>query len=214
MYQDEANSLRDAATFLRGDGSLVDTVETAESTLFEVQTREYDVILLEVIQPESQGWAILKQLRLNDNSTPVLMLTTSTAVQDRVKALDGGADDCLAEPFALSELAARIRALLRRSAGSPQAIIDIGPVSINTISRRVTFRGNGVPLTAKEYSLLALLALHRNELVTRTMIYEHLFDQYDPSLSNLVDVYVSKIRRKIEHSLITTCRGKGYIIKH
>ena len=187
VVDDEPNSYQPSIAFLRDAGYTIDAVPDAE-----------------------QG---LSKLRRKNKLTPVLMLTTSQLVSDRIKGLDWGADDCLVKPFAIPELEARIRALVRRSAGSPQTLIDIGFLSMNTSSRRVTFKGNEVALTAKEYCLLELLAIHRNELVTREMIYEHMFDVYDPSLSNLVDVYVSKIRRKIGHPLITTVRGRGYIIK-
>ena len=213
VVDDEPNSYQPSIAFLRDAGYTIDAVPDAEQGLSKGLTSEYDVIILDVTLPESDGWSVLRELRRKNKLTPVLMLTTSQLVSDRIKGLDWGADDCLVKPFAIPELEARIRALVRRSAGSPQTLIDIGFLSMNTSSRRVTFKGNEVALTAKEYCLLELLAIHRNELVTREMIYEHMFDVYDPSLSNLVDVYVSKIRRKIGHPLITTVRGRGYIIK-
>jgi two-component system OmpR family response regulator len=154
----------------------------------------------------------LADLRRRSKSAPVLLLTSSDEPADRVKGLDAGADDCLVSPFALSELGARLRALVRRSAVSPQTVINIGDLSINKNSRTVTLNGNPVGLTAKEYALLELLAVNRNELVTRSMIYQHVFDEYDPSVANSVDVYISKIRQKIGRSFIKTCRGQGYII--
>jgi two-component system OmpR family response regulator len=213
VVEDVPNFLEPSIAFLRNAGYSIDAVMDAQQGLSKGLTLEYDAIILDVAFPESDGWSILRELRHKNKLTPVLMLTTSNLVTDRIKGLDWGADDCLVRPFAIPELEARIRALVRRSAGSPQALIDIGLLSMNITSRRVAFKGNEVPLTAKEYCLLELLVIHRNKLVTRDMIYEHMFDVYDLSLSNLVDVYVSKIRRKIGHPVITTVRGKGYIIK-
>ena len=176
-------------------------------------TWDYDAILLDVMLPQRDGWSVLAELRRKNKSTPVLMLTARDTVKDRVRGLDTGADDYLIKPFELSELVARVRALIRRSAGKSQPLIEIGNVTIDTTSRTVSVDGNPVALTAKEYCLLEFLAIHRGELVTRTKIYDHLFDEYDASLSNLVDVYVSNIRRKVGRDLITTRRGMGYIIE-
>ena len=163
--------------------------------------------------PQRDGWSVLAEMRRQKKLTPVMMLTARDAVKDRVRGLDTGADDYLVKPFELSELVARVRALIRRSAGKAEAIIAIGPIAIDTTSRTVTVDGKQVALTAKEYCLLEFLAVHRGELVTRTKIYDHLFDECDSSLSNLVDVYVSNIRRKVGRDLITTRRGMGYIIE-
>jgi two-component system OmpR family response regulator len=140
------------------------------------------------------------------------MLTARDTVHDRVKGLDSGADDYLVKPFQLAELLARLRALIRRAAGQSQPVIEIGDTHIDTVSRTVTRGGSLIPLTAMEYSLVELLALHRGKLVTRSMIYDKLYDEDDDTLSNLVDVHVSNIRRKLGHEFITTRRGQGYMI--
>ena len=140
------------------------------------------------------------------------MLTARDGITDRVRGLDGGADDYMVKPFSLVELGARIRALIRRTAGQASPLVELGSISINLSSRTVTSADTPVPLTAREYALLELLALHRGKLVTRTMIYEHLFDESEDSLSNLVDVHVSHLRKKLGASLIETRRGQGYII--
>lgn len=199
--------------FLREEGYYVDTADNGDDALHKGTSWEYDVIVLDVMLPRRDGWSVLSELRRLKKSTPVLMLTARDAVKDRVRGLDTGADDYLVKPFELSELVARVRALIRRSAGKSQSVIDIGNVSIDTTSRTVSVEGNSVALTAKEYCLLEFLAIHRGELVTRTKIYDHLFDECDSSLSNLVDVYVSNIRRKVGRDLITTRRGMGYIIE-
>ena len=213
VVEDEPDVARAIAIFLREEGYSVDMAEDGEEGLFKGVTWEYDAILLDVMLPRRDGWSVLSEIRRKKINTPVLMLTARDAVRDRVRGLDSGADDYLVKPFELSELVARVRALIRRSAGKAQPLIEVGNVAINTTSRTVAVDGNNVALTAKEYCLLEFLAIHRGELVTRTKIYDHLFDEYDASLSNLVDVYVSNIRRKVGRELITTRRGLGYIIE-
>ena len=213
VVEDEPDVIRAVTMYLREASYSVDTAENGEDGLFKAVTWDYDAIILDVMLPQLDGWSVLAELRRQGKSTPVLMLTARDTVKDRVRGLDTGADDYLIKPFELSELAARVRALIRRSAGMAQPLIEIGNVSIDTSARTVSVEGNGVALTAKEYCLLEFLAIHRGELVTRTKIYDHLFDEYDASLSNLVDVYVSNIRRKVGRDLITTRRGMGYIIE-
>ncbi len=212
VVEDEPDLQRVVAAALREADYAVDTADDGEEGLYKAQTWDYDAIVLDVMLPKRDGWSLLAALR-EAKTTPVLMLTARDAVNDRVRGLDLGADDYLVKPFELSELTARLRALIRRSKGQPRPVIDIGEVRIDTASKSVTIRGVPVALTAKEYSLLEILTLHRGVLVTRTMIYDHLFDENDESLSNLVDVYVSNIRRKLGHDLITTRRGHGYIIE-
>lgn len=212
VLEGQLGSLRVACSYLRGEGHAVETTDSFNDGTLHGVTSEYDVIVIDVTLPDSKGWSILADLRRRGKSASVLLLTSSDEPADRVKGLDAGADDCLVSPFALSELGARLRALVRRSGVSPQTVINIGDLSINKNSRTVTLNGNPVGLTAKEYALLELLAVNRNELVTRSMIYQHVFDEYDPSVANSVDVYISKIRQKIGRSFIKTCRGKGYII--
>ena len=212
VLEGQLGSLRVACSYLRGEGHAVETTDSFNDRTLHAVTSEYDVIVIDVTLPDSEGWSVLADLRRRSKSAPVLLLTSSDEPADRVKGLDAGADDCLVSPFALSELGARLRALVRRSGVSPQTVINIGDLSINKNSRTVTLNGNPVGLTAKEYALLELLAVNRNELVTRSMIYQHVFDEYDPSVANSVDVYISKIRQKIGRSFIKTCRGKGYII--
>jgi two-component system, OmpR family, response regulator len=158
------------------------------------------------------GWEVLSRLR-KTKRTPVLMLTALDAVRDRVRGLDTGADDYLIKPFDTSELLARLRALIRRAASQPQPRLEIGELIIDTVARTVKLQGREVTLTAREYTLLEFLAVHRGKVVTRTMLYEHLFDENDDSMSNLLDVHVSNIRKKLGHAFITTRRGHGYCIE-
>src|SRR5439155_16452305 len=145
--------------------------------------------------------------------TPVLMLTARDAPKDRVRGLDTGADDYLIKPFDLPELLARLRALIRRAAGQGKPQIELGDVLIDTRARTIARAGDPVTLTAREYAILEYLALHRGEVVTRTELYEHLFDESDDTLSNLLDVHVFSIRKKLGRELITTRRGQGYCIE-
>lgn len=211
VIEDEPDMQQVIAASLREEDYAVDTADDGEDGLFKARAWEYDAIVLDVMLPRMDGWTVLKRLRV-EKRTPVLMLTARDGVNDRVKGLDSGADDYLTKPFELSELLARIRALIRRAAGQPRPVIEIGDISIDTGSRSVAAGGNAVSLTAKEYTLLEFLARNRGNLVTRTMIYEHLFDEHDETLSNLVDVYISNIRRKVGRDFITTRRGQGYII--
>ena len=211
VIEDEPDMNHAVATFLREEGYSVDTARDGEEGLYKATVWNYDAVLLDVMLPKIDGWKVLSDLR-RTKKTPVLMLTARDAVSDRVRGLNTGADDYLIKPFELSELSARVKALIRRSAGQPRPAITIGNVTINTTTRLVSRDGVLAALTAKEYALLEFLALHRGELVTRTAIYDHLFDETDDTLSNLLDVYVSNLRRKLGHELIETRRGQGYMI--
>ena len=211
LIEDEADLLASLARALREEGYAVDTAADGEEGLYKATEVAYDAVVLDVMLPRIDGWEVLKRLRLL-RKTPVLMLTARDTTKDRVRGLDTGADDYLVKPFDLEELFARLRAIIRRSAGQTVNVIEVGEVSIQTASRKVTLSGNPVALTAREYGLLEFLALHRGETVTRTALYEHLFDEDDDSLSNLLDVHVSNLRKKLGHGLIETRRGHGYCI--
>ena len=212
VVEDEPDLLRVVAATLREDGYAVDTAADGEDALFKAKSCEYDAVVLDVMLPKLDGWAVLKRLR-ESKHTPVLMLTARDTVADRVRGLNSGADDYVVKPFSLTELLARLRALIRRSAGQSVAVIEIGDVRIDTIMKAVTRDDELVALTPMEYALVELLALHRQKLVSRTTIYDHLFDEEDDSLSNLVDVHVSNIRKKLGRDFITTRRGQGYVIE-
>ena len=172
---------------------------------------DYDAVILDLMLPKVDGWQVLSAVR-KLKKTPVLILTARDEVTDRVRGLDSGADDYLVKPFELAELFARLRALIRRSAGQATPAVELGDVVIDMRSRTVTQRKQPIMLTAREYALVELLALNRGQVVTRTQIYEHLFDENDDTLSNLVDVHVSNIRRKLGRDFIATRRGLGYVI--
>lgn len=212
VIEDEPDLLAGIARALRAQGFSVDGAADGEEGLLKAQEVDYDLVILDVMLPRRDGWSVLRELR-KSKRTPVLMLTARDASADRVKGLDSGADDYLVKPFDLPELLARIRAIIRRSASQPSPEITIGEVVLDQASRKVTRGGAIVSLTAKEYTILEYLVLHRGTLITRSDLYEHVFDENDNSLSNLIDVHVSNLRKKLGHELITTRRGLGYCVE-
>lgn len=209
VIEDEPDLLEALGQALREAGYAVDETSDGRNGLFKAAGTEYDAIVLDLMLPGMSGWDLLRELR-KSKSTPVLILTARDTLPDRVRGLDAGGDDYLTKPFELPELLARLRALIRRGAGQASAMIEIGDVTVNTADRTVRKAGQVVALTPTEYALVELLALHRGKLVTRTMIYEHLFDENNDTLSNLVDVHVANVRKKLGKELITTRRGEGY----
>jgi two-component system OmpR family response regulator len=212
IVEDEPDLLRSLAQALREGGYAVDAANNGEDGLFNAETYDYDAIVLDVMLPKLDGWELLKRFR-KTKKTPVLMLTARDQSRDRVRGLDTGADDYVVKPFDLSELFARLRALIRRSANKTTNVIEIGSAKIDTAARNVSLKDKPVELTAREYSLVEYLALHRGEVVTRTQLYEHLFDENESSLSNLLDVHVSNVRKKLGAEFIVTRRGHGYCIE-
>jgi len=195
----------------------VDVAYDGEEGEYLAEVNPYDLIILDIMLPKKDGLAVCRELRAKGINTPILMLTAKDAVEDRVKGLDTGADDYLVKPFAFSELLARVRALLRREALSKSPELKVGDLTLNTLTRQA-WRGNRpIELTTKEYTILEYLMHHPNAVITRTMIEEHAWDYDFDSLSNLVDVYIRRLRRKIdnegEESLIQTVRGAGYRLR-
>ncbi|HVU25211.1 MAG TPA: response regulator transcription factor [Opitutus sp.] len=212
LVEDEADLLTALARALRKEGYSVDAAADGEEGLYKARNTDYDAIVLDVMLPRLDGWEVLAAVR-KAKRTPVLMLTARDATTDRVRGLDTGADDYLVKPFDLPELLARLRALIRRCAGQARVRVEIGEVAIDPRARTVTNAGAPVALTAREYTVLEYLALHRGEVVSRTELYEHVFDEHDTTLSNLIDVHVFNLRKKLGHELIATRRGHGYCIE-
>tara|TARA_R100000027_G_scaffold67735_1_gene68302 strand:- start:17719 stop:18369 length:651 start_codon:yes stop_codon:yes gene_type:complete len=212
VVEDDWALCRSVAATLRDEGIAVDTANDGVEGLALGREGIYDAILLDVMMPGLDGWEVLEKLRM-ESSAPVMMLTARDAVPDRVKGLDIGADDYLTKPFDNAELCARVRALIRRSVGQTQSAITIDKLVLDTAGRTVTYDGKEVELTAREYSILEYLALNRGKVLTRTRLYERLFDERDDSYSNLLDVHVSKLRKKMGPELIKTRRGHGYLIE-
>ncbi|MEL7498278.1 MAG: response regulator transcription factor [Planctomycetota bacterium] len=211
VVEDEPDLRSAICQALREDGYAVDEAEEGQLGLSKAQLRDYDAMVLDLMLPKLSGLELLRELR-RAKQTPVLILTAKDAVEDRVVGLDTGADDYLVKPFQLAELLARMRALIRRSAGQVDPIVEIKGLSIDTNAREVFQSGARIELTAREYRLLELLIVHRNKLVTRTMIYDHLFDEMHDSMSNMIDVYVSRLRSKLGKDFVSTRRGEGYIV--
>lgn len=212
VIEDEPDLLASLAQALREEGYAVDTANNGDDGLFNAEGTDYDAMVLDVMLPGLDGWEVLRRLR-KTKKTPVLMLTARDQTRDRVKGLDGGADDYVVKPFDLEEVFARLRAIIRRGASQTTNVIEIGEVTIAVAARKVELLGQPVDLTAREYSLVEFLARHRGEVVTRTQLYEHLFDENESSLSNLLDVHVSNVRKKLGAEFIATRRGHGYCIE-
>jgi two-component system, OmpR family, response regulator len=211
LVEDEPDLLSSLAQALREDGYAVDTAVEGKEGLDKALNSDYDVVLLDVMLPGLDGWEILAQIR-QVKKTPVLLLTARDQSCDRVRGLDAGADDYVIKPFDLPELLARVRSLIRRHANGNRPIIETGGVTIQLAARTVSFAGREVTLTAREYALVEYLALHRGEVIARSVLYNHLFDEDDDTLSNLLDVHVSNVRKKICPTFILTHRGHGYSI--
>ncbi len=212
VIEDEPRLLRNLGKALREEGYAVDTADAGDDGLYKAETYDYDAVILDVNLPRLDGWEVLARLR-KQKQMPVLMLTARDGSKDRVRGLDTGADDYLVKPFDLSELLARLRAIIRRSAGRAHSTLEIGDLVIDTRARTVARSGQAVTLTAREFAILEYLALHRGEVVSRTELYEHLFDETDDTLSNLVDVHVFSIRKKVGRELVATRRGQGYCVE-
>jgi len=213
LVEDSDDLRRTVRQALTEEGYAVDEAADGDEGAYKAEEWDYDAIILDVMLPGADGWEILRRVRLL-KATPILMLTAKHKAQDRVRGLDGGADDYLVKPFDLPELLARVRALIRRSAGVASSVLVIGDVHLDTVTRRVKLDGERVELTAREYSLVEYLALQRGRVISRTTLYEHLFGEDDETtLSNLLDVYVCNVRKKLGKDFILTRRGHGYCIE-
>jgi DNA-binding response OmpR family regulator len=201
---------------LKEEGFVVDAAADGNEGFWYIQNSTYDVIILDIMLPGMDGLTILRRLREDGRDDQVLIVTAKDAVPDRVKGLDLGADDYVIKPFAFEELLARIRALIRRSYGKRDPVIRIADLRIDTAQRQVWRGEQKVELRAMEYKLLEYLARRVGETVTRTEIWDHLYDFGSKAVSNVVDVYVGSLRRKLdrpgEESLIQTRRGFGYVL--
>ena len=207
-----------AAIIKRGleeEGYAVDIAYDGEEGQYNAENTAYDLILLDIMLPIKDGHAVCRDLRLKKVITPILMLTAKDKVQDKVDGLDCGADDYLVKPFAFPELLARIRALLRREAGAKAPLLTAGSLTLDPASRQVKKDGQDIELTGKEYSLLEYFMRNPGRLLTRTMLEEHVWNYDFEGGSNIIDVYVRRLRDKIDSGgvLIQTIRGAGYRLK-
>lgn len=216
VVEDETGVRENISSLLKSEGYAVDATSTAEDGSFMLSENDYDAVVLDIILPDGSGFEVLRKFRKTGKAVPVLILSALGGVEDRVSGLDIGADDYLVKPFEPSELLARIRALVRRRYQQPDPVIRIADLAINTRTREVTRGERGIELKPKEYAVLEILARNAGAPVTRTMLWEHLYDWDYDGMSNTVDVYVSRLRAKIdmseEQTLIHTVRGVGYIL--
>jgi DNA-binding response OmpR family regulator len=202
---------------LEEDGFAVDVALDGEEGDFKARSAEYDVIVLDVMLPKEDGLSLLRRWRPAGIQSPVLMLTARGDIEDKVRGLDLGADDYLTKPFQLEELLARLRALVRRGHQVKDPVLRIYDLEIDTTSHTVKRAGKVIHLTPREYALLQFLAFHRGKVVSRSMIWEHLYDENDENTSNVVDVYIRYLRNKVDKNfnppLILTRWGEGYLLR-
>jgi DNA-binding response OmpR family regulator len=216
LVEDYEPLARSLAQGLREAGYAVDRSADGEEGLWFAESNAYDAIVLDVMLPKMDGLTLLRTLREKKNPAAVLLLTARDQLADRVTGLDAGADDYLVKPFELAELLARLRALIRRRYQVGEAVIRIADLEVDTRARVVKRAGTTVPLSAREYALLEYLALRRDQIVTRAEIWEHVYDFASDPSSNVVDVYIGYLRKKLdadrEPKLIQTRRGQGYLL--
>ena len=210
IVEDNQRLRRSILEYTRAEGCVADAASDGEEGLYKALNWDYDLILLDVMMPKIDGWEMLRRIR-ERKTTPVIMVTARDQIDDRVRGLDEGADDYLVKPFEMRELMARIRANTRRVENNPQPCLEAGDIMVNTVKRQAYFKDQAVELTAREYTLLEMFMYKRNEVLSREFIYDHLFDERDETVSNMLEVYVYKLRSKFGKDSIQTRRGLGYI---
>jgi two-component system copper resistance phosphate regulon response regulator CusR len=216
LVEDEPRVARFVAKGLREQSYAIDIAGDSESALYQAEINDYDLIILDVMLPGRDGFEVCRELRERNVKTPVLMLTALDAVDDRVQGLDSGADDYLIKPFEFKELLARVRALLRRAREFRPPALQVADLTLNTANHTATRAGKRIGLTAKEFALLEYFALSQGRLLGREEIAEHVWDENFDPMSNVIDVYVRRLRKKVDEgfsrSLIHTRRGAGYVM--
>ena len=212
VVEDDTDLNRQLSTVFEEAGYVVDRAFDGEEGHFLGDTEPYDAIVLDIGLPKMDGISVLEQWRRNDITTPVLILTARDRWSDKVAGIDAGADDYVAKPFHMEEVLARLRALLSRSAGLATNEIEIGSLRLDTKSARVTVDGVPIKLTSHEYRLLAYLVHHKDKVISRTELVEHLYDQDFDRDSNTIEVFVGRLRKKIPSDMIKTVRGLGYCL--
>jgi two-component system copper resistance phosphate regulon response regulator CusR len=217
LVEDEPPAAEMLAKGLREQSFAVDWASDGEAALYQASTNDYDVILLDINLPLKNGLEVCRELRNEGSTVPVLMLTARDAVKDRIAGLDTGADDYLTKPYAFHELLARVRAITRRGPAFSSDILMARDLTLDRKTRKVTRAGVTIELTAKEYALLEYLMRRANEVVGRADIAEHVWDENFDPFSNLIEVYIQRLRRKIDDNhtlkLLRTRRGEGYVLE-
>lgn len=214
VVEDDPDLNRQLVTALHEAGYAVDASVDGEDGHFLGDTEPYDAVILDLGLPVLDGLSVLERWRSANRTMPVLILTARDSWSDKVAGLDGGADDYLAKPFKVEELLARLRALIRRSSGHASSELIAGPVTLDTRNGKVWVDGNPIRLTAQEFKLLTYLMHHPGKVVSRTELTEHIYDQDFDRDSNIIEVFVNRIRKKLEVPLIHTVRGLGYRLEH
>jgi two-component system OmpR family response regulator len=212
VVEDDADLNRQLVQAFREAGYVVDSAKDGEEGHFLGETEPYDVAVLDIGLPRLDGISVLEQWRRAGRMMPVLILTARDRWSDKVQGIDAGADDYVAKPFHIEEVLARVRALVRRAAGHASNEIEAGPVRLDSKSGRVTVDGNPIKLTSHEYRVLEYLMHHRDRVVSRTELIEHLYDQDFDRDSNTIEVFIGRLRKKMPADLIETVRGLGYRI--
>jgi two-component system copper resistance phosphate regulon response regulator CusR len=216
LVEDDTRIAHFVAKGLREQSYAVDVAVNGEEALYQVAINTYDLVILDVMIPAPDGFAVCKELRSTGHRMPVLMLTARDTVEDRVEGLDRGADDYLTKPFEFRELLARLRALLRRPSALQPASLSVADLVVDTAGQAVSRSGKSISLTAKEYALVEFLARNAGRVVGRAEIAEHVWDEEFDPFSNLIEVYVNRVRRKIDTKgakpLLHTRRGAGYVL--
>ena len=210
IVEDDVQLSRQLGEALRAAGYVVDSAADGEDGHFLGDTEPYDAVILDVGLPKMDGISVLERWRRDGRTMPVLLLTARDRWSDKVAGIDAGADDYVAKPFHMEEVLARLRALIRRAAGHASSEIHCGPLRLDTKSSRATVDGTPLKLTSHEYRLLAYLMHHQGEIVSRSELTEHMYDQDFDRDSNTIEVFVGRLRRKIGLDLIETVRGLGY----
>ncbi len=217
LVEDDTRIASFVSKGLRENSYAVDVAPDGEEGLFLASINAYDAIILDVMLPVKDGFAVCRELRRENVKTPVLMLTARDAIDDKIVGLDAGADDYLTKPFEFRELLARLRALLRRGGEVRPPKIIIGDLEIDTVSQKVRRGGREIFLTTKEYALLEYLAREKGKVLGRAAIAEHVWDENFDAFSNLIDVYIRRLRSKMDEGfdvqLIHTRRGAGYVLE-
>jgi len=213
VVEDERDLAQTLRRALEEEEFAVDLAEDGEDALFKIRELPYDAVILDLMLPRLDGWALLQTARADGIRTPVLVLTARDMIDDRVRGLNLGADDYLTKPFALVELVARVRAMIRRAYGNPSSTVQLGGLAIDTAGRQVLRAGAPIELTAREFAILELLTRSRGSVVARSTICEHIYNEDTDVLSNVVDVHVAALRRKLGPGVIRTRRGEGYLLR-
>ena len=212
LVEDDRRIAADVSAALEAAGYVVETVRDGEEAWFRGDTEDYSAIVLDLGLPKMDGLSVLKRWRANGRRTPVLILTARGSWAERVDGIDAGADDYLPKPFRMEELLARLRSIVRRSAGHASSVVSVGDITLDERQMKVSLRGVPIALSPLEYRLIAFLLMHRGRVVSQQELSENIYGQDDAHDSNAIEVLIGRVRKKLGTELIETRRGFGYLI--